>query len=64
MSQTEAPVSDSIAERRAAVLDFIAASIFSDRDEGIRLAARIVAEPALAPGQAPDKTGYPIRGDK
>ena len=38
-----------IAERRAATLDFIAASIFADRDEGIRLAARIVAEPSRAP---------------
>ncbi|MGA2989438.1 MAG: TetR/AcrR family transcriptional regulator [Candidatus Korobacteraceae bacterium] len=38
--------SNLIAERRAATLDFIAASIFSDREEGIRLAARIVAEPA------------------
>jgi len=64
MSQIEAPMPDSLAERRAAILDFIAASIFSDRDEGIRLAARIVAEPALAPGQAPDQTEYPIRGDK
>ena len=40
---------DLIAERRAATLDFITASIFTDRDEGIRLAARIVGEPARAP---------------
>ena len=46
-------MSDSVAERRAATLDFIAASIFSDRDEGIRLAASIVAEPApQPPGQS------------
>ncbi len=35
-----------IAARRAATLDFIAASIFNQREEGIRLAARIVAEAA------------------
>jgi len=50
---------DLIAARRAATLDFIAASIFTDRDEGIRLAARIVAEPARAPaaGSGHDPAG-------
>ena len=53
MSQTRsAGISTRIAERRAATLDFIAASIFSDRDEGIRLAASIVAEPGM-PASAP-----------
>lgn len=33
-----------IAERRAAVLDFIAAALFSDRDAGVRLAAKIAAD--------------------
>jgi TetR/AcrR family transcriptional regulator len=33
----------SIPERRAAVLDFIAAALFADRDAGIKLAARIAA---------------------
>jgi TetR/AcrR family transcriptional regulator len=34
----------SIPERRAAVLDFIAAALFADRDAGIKLAARIAAQ--------------------
>jgi len=38
-----------IQERRAAVLDFIAAALFTDRDAGIKLAARIAAQrPATA----------------
>jgi len=49
MNRTKDRMPDSVAERRAATLDFIAASIFSNRDEGIRLAAGIVAEPALPP---------------
>ena len=36
----------SIEDRRAAVLDFIAAALFSDRAAGIKLAARISAAPA------------------
>jgi AcrR family transcriptional regulator len=65
MNQTkEQHISDSLAERRAAILDFIAASIFSDRDEGIRLAAMIAAEPALTPVHAPDETRQSIRGDQ
>ncbi len=35
-----------IQERRAAVLDFIAAALFSDRDAGVKLAARIAAQNA------------------
>jgi TetR/AcrR family transcriptional regulator len=67
MSQTKDRISDSVAERRAATLDFIAASIFSDRDEGIRLAATIVAEPALpasTPRPAPGASQPPIRGHR
>ena len=36
----------SIEDRRAAVLDFIAAALFTDRAAGIKLAARISAAPA------------------
>jgi TetR/AcrR family transcriptional regulator len=60
MSEAKDRISDSLAERRAAILDFIAASIFSDRDEGIRLAAMIVAEPAAASVES----RQPIRGDQ
>ncbi|HUI84810.1 MAG TPA: TetR/AcrR family transcriptional regulator [Candidatus Binatia bacterium] len=45
-----------IPERRAAVLDFIAAALFRDRDAGIRLAARIAAQPML-PGDAVAQPG-------
>jgi hypothetical protein len=65
MSQTKDRISGSVAERRAATLDFLAASIFSDRDEGIRLAATIVAEPVLpasAPRPMPGAIQPPIRG--
>ena len=34
----------SVADRRAAVLDFVAAALFSDRDAGVKLAAQIAAE--------------------
>ncbi len=67
MSRTKDRISDSVAERRAATLDFIAASIFSDRDEGIRLAASIVAEPAMpaaAPQHTPSESRQPIRGNR
>jgi TetR/AcrR family transcriptional regulator len=67
MSQTKDRISNSVAERRAATLDFIAASIFSDRDEGIRMAASIVAEsalPASAPQHAPGESQHPIRGNR
>ncbi len=37
-----------IHERRAAVLDFIAAALFADRDAGIELAARIAAQPTAS----------------
>jgi TetR/AcrR family transcriptional regulator len=43
------PTSESaIANRRAAVLDFIAAALFANRESGIRLAARIAAIPGPA----------------
>jgi TetR/AcrR family transcriptional regulator len=58
MNRTKDRMPDSVAERRAATLDFIAASIFSNRDEGIRLAASIVAEPA------PPLDSQPNRGDQ
>jgi hypothetical protein len=67
MSQTKDRISNSVAERRAATLDFIAASIFSDRDEGIRMAASIVAEsalPASAPQHTPGESQQPIRGNR
>jgi TetR/AcrR family transcriptional regulator len=62
MSETQALVADSISERRAATLDFIAASIFSNRDEGIRLAASIVTEPAAPVVVMPAGGARPIRG--
>jgi len=40
---------DAIAARRAAVLDFIAAALFTNRDAGIQLAASIAAQPATGP---------------
>ena len=67
MNQTKDRMPDSVAERRAATLDFIAASIFSNRDEGIRLAASIVAEPAMpasAPRHTPGESRQPIRGNR
>ena len=41
--QQDPSIAQSIDERRAAVLDFIAAALFADRDAGIRLAAGIAA---------------------
>lgn len=42
------PVSmPTVEERRAAVLDFVAAALFADRDAGIKLAAKIANEPAI-----------------
>lgn len=38
-----------IEERRAAVLDFIAAALFANRDAGIKLAARIAASDSTQP---------------
>ncbi len=46
--------------RRVAVLDFIAAALFTDREEGIELAARVAAQPAAHPCgdlAAPSKRG-------
>jgi TetR/AcrR family transcriptional regulator len=44
---------EAIAQRRAAVLDFIAAALFSDREAGIRLAAEIAARKPEAEQQKP-----------
>jgi TetR/AcrR family transcriptional regulator len=38
-----------IQARRVAVLDFIAAALFTDRDAGIALAARVAAQPTTGP---------------
>lgn len=38
-----------IQERRVAVLDFIAAALFQDREAGITLAARVAAQPTTSP---------------
>jgi TetR/AcrR family transcriptional regulator len=38
-----------IQERRVAVLDFIAAALFQDREAGIMLAARVAAQPTVVP---------------
>jgi len=48
-----------IQERRVAVLDFIAAALFKDREAGIALAARVAAQPTTAPRDpaAPRKRG-------
>ncbi len=43
----------SIEDRRAAVLDFIAAALFTDREKGIKLAARIAAGDPLQPQPKP-----------
>jgi TetR/AcrR family transcriptional regulator len=48
-----------IQQRRAAVLDFVAAALFTDREAGIKLAARMAAGPAPAAGHSavPRKKG-------
>jgi len=53
------PVADtSIVARRAAVLDFIAAALFADREAGVKLAARIAAQPT------PSFRGKPVARTK
>ena len=52
LKELKADTLESIARRRAATLDFVAASIFADREEGIRLAAKIGAEPLTATNQS------------
>ncbi len=56
--------SHAIQQRRAAVLDFIAAALFLDREAGIQLAAEVAARPAdegnisdsaIAPGSNPPR---------
>lgn len=50
-----------ITERRAAVLDFVAAALFLDRDSGIALAAQIAERPSI-PDEPPHKTGQGTAG--
>ncbi len=45
MPERYASTEQAIQQRRAAVLDFIAAALFTDRDTGIALAATIAAQP-------------------
>ena len=45
MPERHASTAQAIQQRRAAVLDFIAAALFTDRDAGIALAATIAAQP-------------------
>jgi TetR/AcrR family transcriptional regulator len=49
MPERYASGGQAIAERRAAVLDFIAAALFSDRDAGIALAQTVAAQTAEGP---------------
>ncbi len=44
MPKLDANSPEAVQQRRAAVLDFIAAALFADRDAGIELAARIAAQ--------------------
>ena len=44
-----------IQQRRAAVLDFIAAALFADRDAGVKLAAKIATTPSEVQRAAPRK---------
>ncbi len=48
MRERHLPRQQVMQQRRAAVLDFIAAALFTDREAGIKLAAQIAAEPAGA----------------
>ena len=45
----ETSTEQAIQERRVAVLDFIAAALFKDREAGITLAARVAAQPTTVP---------------
>jgi len=51
-----------IAERRAAVLDFIAAALFVDRSAGLKLAAEIAGRPA--DGDDPTGSPAPVRNTR
>jgi TetR/AcrR family transcriptional regulator len=46
MPELYLPRERAIQQRRAAVLDFVGAALFADRDAGVRLAAQIAAQPA------------------
>ncbi|MFZ0792313.1 MAG: TetR/AcrR family transcriptional regulator, partial [Candidatus Korobacteraceae bacterium] len=46
MPQHHPSTAQAVQQRRAAVLDFIAAALFADRDAGIALAATIAAQPS------------------
>ena len=52
MPQHHASTRQAIQQRRAAVLDFIAAGLFTDRDAGIALAASVAAQPTARPRRA------------
>ena len=45
MPELDGTSPEAIQQRRAAVLDFIAAALFTDREEGLELAAEIAAQP-------------------
>jgi len=51
MPEVDFGSAESIQQRRAAVLDFIAAALFADRDAGIMLAATIAAQPGALGGE-------------
>jgi TetR/AcrR family transcriptional regulator len=52
MPQHHASTAQAIQQRRAAVLDFIAAALFTDREAGIVLAEKIAAQPTARPRRA------------
>jgi len=51
MPEINASTPQGLQQRRAAVLDFIAAALFADRDAGTKLAARIATQKADGAGQ-------------
>jgi len=59
MPEHYASTEQAIQQRRAAVLDFIAAALFTDRDAGITLAAQIAAQQTHAAQPAASPRGDP-----
>ncbi len=55
---------EAIGERRAAVLDFVAAALFTDREAGIRLAAEIASQKNQALKIEPAPSGEGTGGDR
>ncbi len=53
---------EAIRQRRAAVLDFVAAALFADRDAGVRLAAEIARQKSREVEPAPE-TVHPVTGE-